>query len=74
MFITQNKRVYKALREIKYKGWELMLKILYLGRLKSTSFIQNNCISHLVGNYALNPPLVSVNTLTSLLKADKAST
>jgi hypothetical protein len=45
-----------------------MLKILYLRRLKSTSFMQNNYISHLVGNYALNPPLASVNTLINLLK------
>jgi hypothetical protein len=33
-----------------------MLKILYLGRLKLTSLIQNNYISHLVGNCTPNPP------------------
>jgi hypothetical protein len=51
-----------------------MLKILYLRRLKLTSLIQNNYISHLVGNCTPNPPLAFANTLTSLLKADRAST
>jgi hypothetical protein len=39
--IMQNKCVYKALREIDYKGWELTLKIPYLRRLESTFVMQN---------------------------------
>jgi hypothetical protein len=33
-----------------------MLKILYLGRLKLMSLMQNNYMSHLVGNCTPDPP------------------